>query len=121
MQYNTYYELNQPVSRIGFGAFGLGGIFGKFDLTEELKCGEPDIDPAEKVGKGIQYDFFTGVSKYHPVDRMPKEFFGLTNGHYGSHHFLVDDFCRSVIENKLAPNHVWAAARYTVPGLVAHE
>ncbi len=91
------------------------------DLTEALKCGEPDIDPSEKVGKGIQYDFFTGVSKYHPVERMPKEFFGLTNGHYGSHHFLVDDFCRSVIENKLAPNHVWAAARYTVPGLVAHE
>lgn len=36
MQYSTYYALNQPVSRIGFGAFGLGGIFGKFDLNEAI-------------------------------------------------------------------------------------
>ena len=92
------------------------------DLTEELRCGELKSGiPADKSVRGVQNDFFTGVSKYHPVHRLPKEFHGLPNGHYGSHHFLVDDFCRSVIENKLAPNHVWAAARYTVPGLVAHE
>ena len=32
-----------------------------------------------------------------------------------------DDFCRALVANRLPPNHVWAAARYCVPGLVAHQ
>lgn len=43
------------------------------------------------------------------------------NGHYGSHQFLVDDFCKAVAMNMLPPVHAWEAARYTAPGIVAHE
>jgi predicted dehydrogenase len=61
------------------------------------------------------------VAKVHPVSRLPKEFKGLPNGHNGSHQFLVDDFVRSCVENALPPNNVWQAARYLIPGLIAHE
>jgi predicted dehydrogenase len=70
---------------------------------------------------GTQKQFFSGVTEVHPVERLPREFIGLSDGHYRSEQFLVDDFVRSVVQSKLAPNHVRAAARYTVPGIVAHE
>ena len=45
----------------------------------------------------------------------------MPTGHFGSHLFLVDDFVRACTTGMLPPNHVWAAARYNIPGLVAHE
>jgi predicted dehydrogenase len=63
---------------------------------------------------------FLGVSSVHPVERLPQEFRGLDNGHEGSHQFLVDDFVRACTAGTVPPNHVWAAARYNLPGLVAH-
>lgn len=61
------------------------------------------------------------VSPLHPVERLPKEFIGLPNGHAGAHQFLVDDFVRACVDGSLPPNHVWMAARYAVPGILAHE
>jgi hypothetical protein len=61
------------------------------------------------------------VSSVHPVDRLPREFLGLPNGHSGSHQFLVHDFVTACLNGRTPPNHVWAAARYLVPGLIAHE
>lgn len=91
------------------------------DLNDRMQCGRRSLPETLKVTGGEQDDFFSGVSEIHPVERLPQEFLGLPNGHFGSHQFLVDDFVRSVVQNKLAPNHVWAAARYTTPGLIAHE
>lgn len=62
-----------------------------------------------------------GVSDVHPVDRLPRAFDGLPNGHNGSHQFLVDDFVTACVSGRTPPNHVWAAARYLVPGLIAHD
>jgi len=55
------------------------------------------------------------------VQRLPKEFTGLKNGHMGTHKLLVYDFVRAVTENKLPPVHAWRAARYMLPGIAAHE
>jgi hypothetical protein len=55
------------------------------------------------------------------VQRLPKEFAGLRNGHQGSHQFLACDFVEACVNRSLPPNNVWAAARYCVPGIVAHE
>lgn len=54
---------------------------------------------------------------------LPDEFKAMpkTNGHMCSHQLLVDDFCRCVVQNKLPYVNAWRAARYTVPGLLAHE
>jgi len=62
-----------------------------------------------------------GVSRIHPVARLPKEFVGLANGHEGSHQFLVHDFVTACLTGQTPPNNVWAAARYLTPGLVAHQ
>ncbi len=83
------------------------------DLADLLRC-----HPAKPDLRG---DFFAGVSAVHPVKRLPREFAGLSNGHEGSHQFLVDDFVTACARQMLPPNHIWAATRYCAPGIVAHE
>ncbi len=72
--------------------------------------------PRELLGKK-----HLGVAKPHHVERLPQEFVGLKNGHEGSHQFLVVDFMEALTTGALPPNHVWLAARYNAPGIVAHE
>lgn len=55
------------------------------------------------------------------VKRLPEEYKGLSNGHMASHQFLVDDFCNAAYYEKLPVLNAWKAARYTIPGLMAHE
>jgi predicted dehydrogenase len=62
-----------------------------------------------------------GVAAVHDADRLPKEFSGLPNGHEGSQQFLICDFLEACATGALTPNSVWQAARYTAPGIVAHE
>ena len=64
---------------------------------------------------------FSSTSPIQPLSRLPKEFEGLHNGHNGTHHFLIDDFCRAYETGKLSPTNIWAVARYNIPGLLAHE
>lgn len=71
--------------------------------------------PREYLGKR-----HLGVTPLHPVERLPTAFVGLENGHCGSHQFLVVDFVSALASGHLPPNHVWDAARYTAPGIVAH-
>lgn len=88
------------------------------DLKDLLTC--RTLKPEEAVG-GTQADFYTSMAKVHRTERLPKEFIGQRNGHYGSHQFLADDFVKACVTGRLPPNHVWAAARYCAPGIVAHE
>lgn len=63
-----------------------------------------------------------GFAKIQDKDRLPKSFRSIPPfSHFNSHPFLVDDFCRAVVEGKLPPNNAWDAARYMIPGLIAHE
>ena len=62
-----------------------------------------------------------GVARIHDVNRLPVQFMNLPNGHLGSHQFLVDDFVRACVERVQPPCNAWAAARYVLPGLTAHE
>ncbi|MBR7117162.1 MAG: Gfo/Idh/MocA family oxidoreductase [Clostridia bacterium] len=64
---------------------------------------------------------FTETSPIQPTERIPKEFDGLPNRHNGTHHFLIDDFCRAFETGKLSPTNIWAVARFNIPGLVAHQ
>ena len=91
------------------------------DLSELLHCGLLKVtSPRPDEDITVVEESHTGASQVHNVKRLPKEFIGLPNGHLGSHQFLADDFCKAVSAGKLPPNHVWAAARYCIPGLVAH-
>ncbi len=92
-----------------------------YQLKELLNCSSSSHQHDETSPQGTQEDFFSGLAPVHPQWRLPQEFQGLPNGHYGSHQFLVDDFVRACRTGALAPNHIWAAARYNIPGLIAHE
>ncbi len=63
-----------------------------------------------------------GFAPIHDVDRLPRAFRSCPDTvHYNSHPFLVDDFMRAVVANKLPPNNAWDSARYIIPGIMAHE
>ena len=92
-------------------------------LDELLACsGVPASQAGDQMEQVTAADgTHLGASSVHPIDRLPGEFIGLPNGHAGSHQFLVDDFVRACVQDRTPPNHVWDAARYTIPGIVAHE
>lgn len=94
---------------------------GHEDITDLLACTGVPAQTEGLMAAVTSEGTHTGVSRIHPVERLPREFIGLPNGHNGSHQFLVDDFVRSCVEGTLPPNNVWQAARYMAPGLVAHE
>lgn len=52
---------------------------------------------------------------------LPDEYWKIPSGHMNSHRFLVDDFAIAVLTRKLPPVNAWTAARFTVPGLIAHR
>ncbi len=63
-----------------------------------------------------------GFAKIHDRSRLPKCFRNVPAfSHFNSHPFLVDDFVRAVVDNKLPPNNAWDAAKLMIPGLIAHE
>ena len=93
------------------------------DLREMFRCHQTDVDLGdedEDMDQELKRDFFSGLSAVHPAHTLPGEFDGLPNGHLGSHQFLVDDFVKAVTSDRMPPNHVWAAAKYCAPGIVAH-
>jgi predicted dehydrogenase len=66
-------------------------------------------------------DELSGGARVHDRSRLPAAFTHAVNGHEGSHHFLVDDFVEAVTAGALPTVNAWVAARYTLPGIVAHR
>lgn len=91
------------------------------DLTEQLTCRRLGAENKEMAKVNSADGTHDDVSPVHPVERLPKEFQGMRNGHSGSHQFLVDDFVKACVSGGQPPNNAWQAARYLAPGLVAHE
>ena len=94
------------------------------DVTEQLES-KPSMDLDDPsladVDPALRDAFVSGLAPVHDAGRLPVELQGLPNGHEGSHHFLVDDFVTAVATRTLPPVNAWTAARYTLPGIVAHE
>jgi predicted dehydrogenase len=91
--------------------------------------GKPPVDLADLLGCQAHYnpapdetrpDKLMCMSSVHDVARLPEEFKGMLNGHYGSHQFLVDDFVKACVYDRVPPGNVWDAARFNAPGIVAH-
>ena len=95
------------------------------DVTEELLPASVYDVLKEDYALGIQKIAdgagYNDAAPVQPTARLPKEFEGMRNGHNGTHHFLVDDFCRAYDTGKLSPCNIWAVARYNIPGLIAHQ
>jgi len=94
------------------------------DVTEELTTmpSMPLDDPSlVDVAPELREHFVSGYAPVHEIDRLPEVYHRMPSGHEGSHHFLVDDFVRAVVDGTLPPVNAWVAARYTLPGIIAHQ
>jgi hypothetical protein len=95
------------------------------DITDLLSCRGAEREEAAAAAKaakgGLGAEAFTYSSPVHPMHLLPKEYAGLGNGHEGSLQFLIHEFITACAEQRQPANNVWQAARYLVPGLIAHE
>jgi predicted dehydrogenase len=90
-------------------------------LTKERTATVRLDDVLAPRGVTTAHGHYPGLASVHPAERLPAEFAAQPSGHSGSHQFLVDDFVRACTTGTIPPNNVWAAARYAIPGIVAHE
>lgn len=97
------------------------GVTDITDLLQPKPTLPPDDPSLAHVSPALRDAFTSGSAPIHDRARLPREFDHVTNGHEGSHHFLADDFVRAVNERALPPVNAWQAARYTLPGIIAHE
>ncbi|MEU0471283.1 Gfo/Idh/MocA family protein [Streptomyces olivaceus] len=91
------------------------------ELLASRPAASPDDPRLQHVAPELRAGFTSGSAPVHDRARLPRAFDRLPNGHEGSHHFLVDDFVTAVNSRTLPSVNAWVAARYTLPGIVAHE
>lgn len=97
---------------------------GVTDITDHLRPRPtlpPDDPSLRHVAPALRDAFTSGSAPVHDRSRLPEEFAHVSNGHEGSHHFLADDFVRAVATGAPPPANAWVAARYTLPGIIAHQ
>ncbi|REJ04088.1 gfo/Idh/MocA family oxidoreductase [Microbacterium bovistercoris] len=97
---------------------GVEDISAQIDTHASLSPDDPSL---AHVAPALRDAFVSGYAAVHDRERIPVEIRSLHNGHEGSHHFLVDDFVRAVVDGTLPPVNAWQAARFTLPGVIAHE
>jgi predicted dehydrogenase len=93
-------------------------VSAELETVSALSVDDPSL---EHVAPELRPAFVSGHARVHDVARLPASFHGAHNGHEGSHQFLVDDFVRAVENGSLPTVNAWVAARFTLPGVVAHE
>ncbi|MER7575406.1 Gfo/Idh/MocA family oxidoreductase [Streptomyces sp. NPDC126514] len=91
------------------------------ELLEPRATLSPDDPSLQHIAPELRAAFTSGSAPVHDRARLPRVFDRLPNGHEGSHHFLVDDFVTAVTTRTLPSVNAWVAARYTLPGIIAHE
>lgn len=125
-----------PIRESRFRFFGTEGSFEQLatvsvwqdkeqvhDVSAQLetRATMSEDDPAlADVAPALRAAFVSGHAPVHDVARLPREYHGAPNGHEGSHHFLADDFVSAVRDGTLPSVNAWVAARFTMPGIVAH-
>lgn len=80
---------------------------------------EPDFKN-QVANHAYQWNMFSPIQDER-VARLPESYQGLPNGHMASHQMLIDDFCTAAYFDKMPTVNAWQAARFTMPGLLAHE
>ena len=95
------------------------------DIGDLFRTSARSVDPDSPAYAGLDpallHSFASGSAPVQDRGRLPAEFDGAPNGHEGSHHFLADDFVRAVAKRTQPPLNAWVAARFTVPGILAHQ
>lgn len=96
------------------------------DVSDEINPHDMTLHKADPDFKQKSANHVWQGNSFSPVQadavsRLPKEFEGCPNGHMASHQFLIHDFCTAVETGNLPYVNAWQAARYTIPGLIAHQ
>ena len=103
------------------------------DVGVDLTDVSADVNPAAMTENRDAEDFMHRVANHtwqwnshapiqaEDVARLPAAYEGAANGHMASHQFLIDDFCCAAATDTLPRVHAWLSARFTIPGLIAHE
>ncbi len=95
------------------------------EVEEEVRCQDHSLAQWEtaRVDPALQADFTAGFGEVHQKyrPRLPQSYHLLPNGHEGAHQFLTDDFVTAAVKGALPSCHVWDAARFNAPGIIAHE
>jgi hypothetical protein len=60
-------------------------------------------------------------AKIQPTDQLPDSLKKINSGHFMSHNFLIYEFVHACYYKTMPKNNAWMAARYTIPGIIAHE
>ncbi len=110
-------RMNLFGTQASFEANAAGSVWLTKDKAETERLDDLLAPTQVTTERGV----FSSFSRVHPVDRLPVEYLRLPGGHLGSHHFLVDDFVHACADGRMPPNNVWMAARYALPGIMAHE
>lgn len=89
-----------------------------YDMTENK---DKDADFKLKVANHVWQWNNRSPMQDEKNQKLPAEYNDISSGHMYSHKFLIDDFCTAAYEGKMPYVNAWTAARYTIPGLVAHR
>ena len=139
MRINEMRRVGYP-SQIRESRFRFFGTEGSFEQLAEVsvwqnKDGVEDVSAMLATSETVATDdktlahldpdlrasFTSGHAAVHDASRLPVSFIGAPDGHEGSHHFLADDFVTAVCTGTIPPVNAWVAARFTLPGIVAHQ
>lgn len=95
-----------------------------FDISDQIATSATtphDAPSLAGVAPELRSSFVSGFASVHDLRRLPPQLLSIPGGHQGSHHFLADDFVRAIAAGTLPPVNAWVAARYTLPGIIAHQ
>ena len=118
-QFSNAQHLVMKLTKAGVDLTDVSDQVNPYMMTEHK--GEADFK--QKVANHTwQWNGFSPVQDAEYA-RLPQSFKDIPakNGHMASHQLLIDDFCTAAADGKLPRVHAWLAARFTIPGLVAHE
>ena len=90
------------------------------DLLNPCEAIRHKNDP-DFLQKFVNGEWSKGEAPIQNTNRLPAELDYTPTAHAGTHKFMVDDFCKAYMTGKLSPTNAWAAARYNIPGLIAHR
>ena len=90
--------------------------------TEMTKNKNSESFKQDVSNHAYQWNSFAPI-QFKEAERLPEAYKNNPeqNGHMASHQLMIDDFCTAVSEGKMPYVNAWRAARYTIPGIIAHE
>ncbi len=118
-QFSNAQHLVTRLTKAGVDLTDVSDQVNPYTMTDHKK----DADFKQKVANHTwQWNGFSPVQE-EEYARLPQSFKDMPekNGHMASHQLLIDDFCTAAAKGKLPRVHAWLAARFTIPGLIAHE